>query len=1558
MKTRNMRFRLIVAACIAVLSIGLVNALSSSQPLFSDHPFLQSLMEKLNSHQEHYKPEKVYLHFDKPQYKPGESIWLSGYIRDAQNLKASKQSDILYVELINPRGATIQDITLIAKDGQAAGDFQIPENIKGGTYKLKAYTQWQKNTNDFFEREIQIQAVVLPNLNMKLDFERDAYGPGATASAQLTLESLDKKALANHPFTYVMSLDGTETAKGEGTTDAKGIAKVSVELPKNLKTNDGLLNIMFQYKGQTESISRSVPIVLGNVDLQFFPEGGAMLANMTNGIGFKALDEFGKAADVSGEILDENGKKVADFRSYHQGMGRFEFRPQAGKSYSAKITQPLSAKGSYPLPKATENGLTLRLRGQSKEQLQIDVLSSKEEEVFVVAQAHGQMYFSQVVEAFEGVNSLSIPTSTFPVGITQITVFDSKKIARAERLAFINPHKQLNVEVQTNKEKYLPRELVKMDIKVTNEYGHPVAGQFSLAVVDDKLLTFADDKQGHILSYTLLESDLKGTIEEPNFYFDDENDPKRFKAQVDRKVALDNLLMTQGWRSFQWRKVQAEDFATMTQKGERAVIAGKVVNYQNKPVADAEVQITGMAAVNTDKDGNFVIDGFPLYQATVIQVFGDKVYPMSQVIYDYNQNLNFRVVGKRLIKGVVSNEKGKVLPKASVQVYGGSQYVTVQTNDKGEYEMEVPENSTYLYAYYGGYNQYVNLNQNKKDKIDIEINNSYAALNEIQTTSATRSSNRRGGGRKMKRSRAREDRVLAAPNAVVREMPAPPPMLMDAVVEEDFAEMAVDDVAMDMEIDEVVEKEVDLKKEEAVAEIEPAEEEIDFDMGEALFADKEMEKKPMKDMRANRVGNIRYYRARAFYAPKYEDKQQPAQRNDFRSTVYWNPAVKTDKNGSASVEFYNSDDITQFRVTVEGFGNNGQIGRSEYKYFTQLPVEILTKLPTEVLTGDKIAIPISLTNNTDATLEGKLEVKLPKHLKLVENAPTTVSLAKGEAKTVRLEAEVSFEPAEGELQISFETEGLRDQLSQIVKARPRGFPVRSLYSGDQLASRFTVNITEPIDGSLNASVRVYPSSLDQVMEGMASMLRMPGGCFEQTSSSNYPNLLALNYLRETNTSNPQLEKQARQYLDVGYGRLTGYESKGGGFDWWGRDPAHEALTAYGLMQFIDMKNVYPVDQKLIDRTTKWLMGRRDGKGSWNKNPNCLHSWATSEITDAYIVWAMTEAGLSDKVKKELDKSYQDAVKSEDPYLMGLVVNALYNAKDKRADELMRELSKTQQKDGSFMGLTASVVNSRGNSLKVETTSLAALAMMKTKGYNKQLAQAVSTLQGSKGYYGYGSTQGTVLALKAILGYTQISKRAEEDGILAVLVDGKKVIKVAYKAEQKEIEIPELTPFLAKGKHKIEVKFEQTKSPMPFEVELSYNTRMPNNSDKCNLALNTSFPKAKVNMGETVRMSTELSSTAKEDQPMAMAMIGIPAGLSVQAWQLKELKEKGVFDYYELFNGYVVLHYEYLKPGEKRTINLDLKADIPGEYEAPASCAFLYYTNEHRVWSKPERMTIN
>jgi hypothetical protein len=1111
-------------------------------------------------------------------------------------------------------------------------------------------------------------------------------------------------------------------------------------------------------------------------------------------------------------------------------------------------------------------------------------------------------------------------------------------------LVFVNPHKSLKVKVEAKKEKFLPRELVEFDIEVSDENGRPVSGQFSVSVADDKLLNFADDKQGNILAYTLLESDLKGKIEEPNFYFDDENDPKRFKANTDRKIALDNLLMTQGWTRFVWKDILTGKTMDFAEKGERALIRGRITDKNGNPVEGAQV-IGGTSTVVSDKDGNYSISGVALYSSVNITASKTGLFSSTISVSDYHQPYNIVLNGKRNISGIIKGKNdGQPIPFAQIVVNGSGNYYAT-SNEKGEYKIEFPENSSTLYVNYLGYNSaYVDLTKNKKEVINLEIEEEVLTLDAVSITKTNAGSVDRIESRKlqnMPRSNVKEAKKKTENLAVPRQQNND---------EMNFA-------AGNAEVVEIADKVVmeDLKPQ---FEFEMALEENE----KVLLADqKNLEgRNKGQEFKVEKPAVIgsKYYQARVFYAAKYESKEQPSERNDFRSTIYWNPRLTIGENGKAKISFYNSDDITQFRVTVEGFGNNGNVGRTEYKYFIQLPVELSAKIPTELLTEDKVFFPLSITNNTDESISGKLKVELPSNIKFITVPVSSLTLGAREAKTIFIQGLVDRNPANGNLSISFEAKGLKDEMSVEVKTRPRGFPVRMTHSGDKLKDAMKFNIKNPIAGSLKASIKIYPNSIDQVMGGMESMLRMPGGCFEQTSSSNYPNILALNYLRETNSSNPALEKKAKEFLEVGYGRLTGYESKGGGFDWWGRDPAHEALTAYGLMQFIDMKSVYPVDQQLIDRTVNWLMGRRDGKGSWTKNPSCLHSWATSEITDAYIVWAMTEAGKGKDVLKELDKSYSDAIKSEDPYLISLVVNALYNVKDKRADELMRELVKTQKADGSFMGLKASVVNSTANALKVETTALAALAMMKTNGYQKQLANAVGNIQASKDYYGYGSTQGTVLALKAIIGFTKLSKKPSESGTFVVTVNGKKVISLSYKASEAELAIPDLTQFIGEGEQRIEIAFEGTKTAMPYEFELSYTTSMPDNSPKCELQLATKLPKKQIKMGETIRMSTELKSVSKKHQPIVMTMIGIPAGLSVQMWQLKELQEKKAFDFYEIFDGYVVLHYESLSPGEIREINLDLKADIPGEYEAPASTAFLYYTQEHRVWSKPDALTIN
>src|SRR5581483_7321133 len=211
-------------------------------------------------------------------------------------------------------------INLIAKNGKATGDFAIAAEAAGGLYKVKAYTNWMKNEEDnAFEKELTVQDFVLPNLKMKLDFERKAFGAGDEVVAKLELNTNENKPLTDHKIKIVANLNGQKLIEKAEVTDENGMKYIKFNLPKELNTNDGLLNVMIDYNGSTESVSRSIPIILNKVKFTMFPEGGDLVYGLENNVAFSALNEFGKPADVEGIVLTEKGSKVATFSSFHQG---------------------------------------------------------------------------------------------------------------------------------------------------------------------------------------------------------------------------------------------------------------------------------------------------------------------------------------------------------------------------------------------------------------------------------------------------------------------------------------------------------------------------------------------------------------------------------------------------------------------------------------------------------------------------------------------------------------------------------------------------------------------------------------------------------------------------------------------------------------------------------------------------------------------------------------------------------------------------------------------------------------------------------------------------------------------------------------------------------------------------------------------------------------------------------------------------------------------------------------------------------------------------------------
>ncbi|MEO8151293.1 MAG: MG2 domain-containing protein, partial [Bacteroidia bacterium] len=185
-----MKAKKITLIATAFLATALVFTMMHADSVFTqavENDFIKSLKKNFSALNEKLPQDRVYLQFDKTFYEPGDNIWFSAYVRNAQTMKPSEQSDIVHVQFISPKGTIDKEIKLILKNGKAAGDFKLDEEAVGGMYKVKAFTNWQLNEPDslYFEKEVQVQDVILPNLKMKLDFERKAYGAGDDVIAKV-----------------------------------------------------------------------------------------------------------------------------------------------------------------------------------------------------------------------------------------------------------------------------------------------------------------------------------------------------------------------------------------------------------------------------------------------------------------------------------------------------------------------------------------------------------------------------------------------------------------------------------------------------------------------------------------------------------------------------------------------------------------------------------------------------------------------------------------------------------------------------------------------------------------------------------------------------------------------------------------------------------------------------------------------------------------------------------------------------------------------------------------------------------------------------------------------------------------------------------------------------------------------------------------------------------------------------------------------------------------------------------------------------------------------------
>lgn len=701
------------------------------------------------------------------------------------------------------------------------------------------------------------------------------------------------------------------------------------------------------------------------------------------------------------------------------------------------------------------------------------------------------------------------------------------------------------------------------------------------------------------------------------------------------------------------------------------------------------------------------------------------------------------------------------------------------------------------------------------------------------------------------------------------------------------------------------------------------------------------------------------------YAHTSRENRKPNERTDFTETIYWNAGLRTDpRNGKAEVTFDLSDSVTSFRIRADAFGNNGALGAGSAEVRSLEPFYLEPKLPPAVVSGDRPAVPVSLVNATNDKLDRiNLLVRAEEMRALMSKLPAALSAG---SRTRLLLGLSPDKVGVFSLTLNAAAGAYADSVTRAVQVLPRGFPLHQTAAGRIGPDRpfaHTVRIPKNlIPGSVTATVKVYPSPLANMEEALNALLRQPHGCFEQASSTSYPLVMAQQYFLSHAGVNPATLGKAAALLEESYKKLIGFECPAKGYEWFGGDPGHEALTAYGLMQFTEMSKVMTVDAAMLDRTRSWLLARRDGKGGFARNPKALDTFgaAPAPLTNLYILWTLLESGEKpESLRPEIDAARKTIAATRDPYLLALGANVLFLARDngaaKRAATLLTDL---QHKDGSLPGAETGITRSQGDALIIETTSLSILAWLRLgDAYAGSVEQAAGWLFERCKAGRFGSTQSTILALKAINAYDASRARLTAGGEIQLLLNGQPFGRpLVFDADATGVlELPDFSAALTPGEHHLDLRM-RGGGVMPFAVEIICHTPQPDSSPESPLRLRTALSHATVKEGEPVDLLVRVSAGA-DNVHMPLAVVGLPAGLEPVHERLKELVAAGTVAAYEIRGRELTLYWRALASDQTLELTIPLLAAVPGSYTAPASRAYAYYLDEHKHWVAGEAITI-
>ena len=1304
---------------------------------------------------------RVLLTTDKPLYQPGQVIHVRGLALSAFDLTPAASQEMEIVIADGKGNKVFRKKLTTSSFGVASTDFQLASEVNTGAYKITAALG---NTSS--EKTVTVEHYVLPKFSVDLTTEKPFYLPGEHVSGSIDAAYFFGKTVGSGKVSidgYTFDVQRNPVFHLEGQTDEAGHFNFEFDLPAYIAGSDlegGLGRFYLEVHvtdlaQHSETSSLSFPVAQHSLVIEAMPEGGQFRPGVENIL--YVLTSYPDGTPAPSRLSLQfytDGQNIIEVETGPYGLAEIRLTPQS--PYQQFRVDARDERGNtasqefYYEGEWSQESILLRPEQpvyRVGDTMNLTILTSQPQgAAYLDIVREGQTLSTRSVDVQNGLAQIAVDLTPDLFGTLELhayKILSDGNITRDTRLVVVDRAEGLSIAIHPDRESYLPGNQAGLDLQVNGSDGSGVHSAVGLAIVDESVFALAEQDPGFARLYFLLEQELLT----PKYDLHGFSVPELVSGLPQSDPSAQAAIQGAAQASLAAAAPRGMAFSLQANSHQEAVQRARDLRIHYFANLSKGLYVLllaiplfmlGLSAYAAWRDKRLGLSLSLTFLLLAILALVFLAIPVTSYSWMEPAWLA-RLAGMLELFQFNSGAWLAGLALAGIAAYLSFLVYAIARKD-ASLGWSLLLALAFLGAIAGlGYAMW-NGEVYPKESLVLWGLGAFALM---PLAFLLRFSNDAMG----KRILPAVASLVLALCLLVGTVPGLAMGSMGAAMAPRQVEM------MDANILGFAEQAAMM--EVPVAAMMPTPTESPAAMQET---------KGSSD--GNRVGNA---------------SEPPRLRQYFPETMLWLADAETDANGALHLDFPVADSITTWRVTALASSQDGRLGSTagSLRVFQDFFIDL--DLPRFLTVGDEVSIPVGVFNYMPQEQTVRLEVEPAAWFDLLDEPAKEITIPSNDIQVVYFRiraAQFGSQP--------FKVTAWGSSLSDAIQKQVRVFPNGKLLTFSK-ADRLTSGtpVIEPVDipadaipGTQALLVKIYPGVVSQVVEGLDGILRMPNGCFEQTSSTTYPNVLVLDYLKTTDQTAPEVQLKAEEYINLGYQRLTTFEvESSGGFSLFGDAPADRMLTAYGLQEFSDMARVSEVDADLIRRAAEWLLSQQAADGSWENDRGLVHENTWSSLGDdrlpvtAYITWSLIAAGYGDDPRTQNGVSYlrERQAGAQDAYVLALVSNALVaadlqagNGLDGSTKAVLDRLAGMVVQEGNtatWSSGVATFMGSEGKTGSIETTALAALAFLRS-GEHPDLANAALTylIQQKDNFGTWYSTQATVLTLKALIESLRLAPR--------------------------------------------------------------------------------------------------------------------------------------------------------------------------------------------------------